>query len=178
MIIQSLYALLLSFGKIGLIALGGGNSMLKLIEFEVISARHWVGQEEFIQMVGTTFLFPGLTGVKLAGLIGYKIAGIPGLTVAILALNLPGLILSLIGYRVLSTYNNPIVHKIMVAVQYGAIVLLLAATWSIAKGVTSLYFSWVLVFFSLLFLIGMVGFEMSPFWGFIAFIGLCFFFVH
>jgi chromate transporter len=38
--------LLISFGKIGLISLGGGNSMLKLIEVEAVANRHWIGQEE------------------------------------------------------------------------------------------------------------------------------------
>ena len=66
-----LLALFLNFGKVGLISLGGGNSMLKLIEYEAVQLHQWVTQEEFVGMLGTIFLFPGLTAVKLAALIGY-----------------------------------------------------------------------------------------------------------
>ncbi|MBM3617904.1 MAG: chromate transporter, partial [Alphaproteobacteria bacterium] len=58
--------LLLSFGQIGLFALGGGNSMLKLIEDECVNHRQWVTLEEYSEMVGVSYLFPGLTVVKLA----------------------------------------------------------------------------------------------------------------
>lgn len=176
--IKTTLGLLTSFGKIGLISLGGGNSMLKLIEYEAITVRQWVGQEEFIQMVGTTFLFPGLTAVKLAGLIGYKASGFLGLAIAILAINLPGIILALVGFYLLSSVQNPLIHKIMVGVQYGALVLLAAASFSIAKGVIALYFSWPLAVLSLVFFLALVFLPLSPFWGFIAFIGACFFIVH
>ena len=84
---STLLSLFLSFSKIGLISLGGGNSLLKLIEYEAVSYRHWIRPEEFISMVGTSFLFPGLTAVKLSALIGYKTAGIPGLIIAVTCLN-------------------------------------------------------------------------------------------
>ena len=65
-------------------------------------------------MIGTSFLFPGLTAVKLTALIGYKAAGILGLILALTCLNLPGLILAVLGYQVLSSNSGPITHKVMV----------------------------------------------------------------
>lgn len=166
-----LLALLMSFGKIGLVSLGGGNSMLKLIEYEAVQLHHWITQEEFVRMVGTTFLFPGLTGIKLAALIGYKAAGFSGFMLAILALNIPGLLMAILGYRWLSSNTSPFAQKLMLIVQYGALALLAAATFSIAQDVIAMKYSLVLISLTILFFIGLTFFNISPVWGFFAFIG-------
>lgn len=176
--ISNLLALTYSFSKIGLISLGGGNSMLKLIEFEAVNYRHWILPEEFVSMVGASFLFPGLTAVKLAALIGYKTSGLFGLILAVISINLPGLILSTLGYRLLTGHNGPITHKIMVAVQYGALALLAAASYSVAQGVVSMYSSIPIILLSIIFFLALVYLQLSPFWGFLAFIIICFFFVR
>jgi len=175
---KTLLNIIISFGKVGLISLGGGNSMLKLLEYEAVSYRHWIGQEEFINMVGTSFLFPGLTAVKLSALIGYKAAGLLGLILAVSCLNLPGLLLAIIGYTWLTSNNSPLTHKVMVAVQYGSLALLAAASYSIAQGVLSLYYSFTLTLACVLFFLALAFLQMSPFWGFIAFIGICVFLVR
>lgn len=172
-----LIALLYSFGKIGMISLGGGNSMLKLIEVEAVDYRHWINANEFVAMVGSSFLFPGLTAVKLSALIGYKTAGISGLIVSVLAINIPGLILSVLGYQFLANYNTPFTHKLMISVQYGALALLAAASYAVAQGVLGAYFSWPVLISCILFFFGLVFVPLSPFWGFIAYIGVCFFLV-
>lgn len=173
--IKILWAIVCSFGKIGLISLGGGNSMLKLLQYEVVDYRHWLANEEFIELLGSTFLFPGLTAVKLAALIGYKAAGVLGLLLAVLFLNLPGLILAIIGYRFLFASHNPQINKIMLIVQYGALSLLTAATFSIAKEIIISYTSIPLALASMLFLFCLIYWEISPFLGFIVFIGIGFF---
>lgn len=168
-----LIAIILSFGKIGFIALGGGNSMLKLLEYEAVTYRHWVGQEEFIHMLSSSFLFPGLTGVKLAALIGYRAAGYTGLTLAIISLSLPGLILTLIGYRWLSTHNTPLTKKIMIGVQYGALALLAATSYSLGKDIITTNYSLPIILACLFFFIALAFFQTSPFWGFLVFIAIC-----
>ncbi len=175
--INTLFDITLSFTKIGLISLGGGNAMLKLLEYEAVTHRHWINNEEFISMVGTSFLFPGLTGVKLAALIGYKTAGILGLILALLCLNLPGLLMAMVSYHWLSTNSGPVVNKIMIGVQYGALALLAAATYSIAQGVAGVYFSVLIAITTLLFFFALAFLNLSPFWGFMGFILICFFLV-
>lgn len=164
--------ILYSFGKIGVMALGGGNSMIKLIEYETVFAHQWLSQQEFAGLVGTSFLFPGLTAVKIAGLIGYKIAGFPGLVIAALSLNLPGLLFSIIGYRFLMLHHTPFTQKIQIIFQYGAISLLAAATWSIAYDIIRVNHIPVLILTTILFFLALAKYDISPFWGFIGFIGL------
>ncbi|MBA2656719.1 MAG: chromate transporter [Tatlockia sp.] len=175
--LTNLLAIIVSFGKVGLTSLGGGNSMLKLLEYEAVTYRHWIRPDEFVSMLGTSFLFPGLTAVKLSALIGYKAAGILGMILALTCLNLPGLILALIGFRYLATNQGPFTHKIMIGVQYGALALLAAATFSVAQNLIAVYYSLPIAIACFLFFVALVYFQLSPFWGFIAFIGVCFFFV-
>lgn len=175
---KTLLLLILSFGKVGLISLGGGNAMLKLLEVEAVNYHHWVSEEEFIKMVGTTFLFPGLTGVKLAALIGYKAAGLAGAIIAVLALNIPGLILVAIGYKWLNGHNGPLARKIMISVQYGALALLAAATFSFGQGVINMYHSLAMGLACIVFFLALAFWDVSPFWGFVVFIGGCFFIVR
>ncbi len=152
--------------------------MLKLLEYEAVEYRHWIGQEEFIAMVGSSFIFPGLTAVKLSALIGYKAAGIAGLIIAVLSLNLPGLIMAVIGYQWLTSHNGPVARKIMIGVQYGALALLAAASYSVAQGVINMYFSIPIAVACCVFFLALTFWNLSPFYGFILFIGLCFFLVR
>lgn len=176
--IETLLAIVYSFGKIGLISLGGGNSMLKLLEYEAVNYRQWVGQEEFIAMIGSSFVFPGLTAVKLSALIGYKAAGFTGLILAVLCLNLPGLIMTVVGYHWLTNHDGPVTRKIMIGVQYGALALLAAASYSVAQGVVGVYFSIPIALGCIIFFLALTFWNLSPFYGFLMFIGVCFFLVH
>jgi len=170
--LEKLWCLMMSFGKVGLTALGGGHSMLKLIEYETIHERHWLAESDFITMLGSTFLFPGLTAVKLSALIGYQVAGFLGMIVAVLALNLPGLGLSLMGYQLLIQWQSPIANKLVIVVQYGALALLAAASFSIASSVLKQNFSLSLLLLATLFFILLALFDLPPFVGLIIFIGL------
>lgn len=149
--------------------------MLKLMEYESVTVRHWLNEADFAAMLGSTFLFPGLTAVKLSVLIGYKVAGGIGAIFAVLALNLPGLILSFIGYTLLVNWHSPIADKLILIVQYGALALLSAALFSIATGVAKQQFSISLFCLMVLFFLGLALFELSPFWGLILFIGAGYF---
>lgn len=169
---NALLEIIVSFGKIGFTALGGGHSMLKLIEYETVVARGWLPAEEFATIVGSTFLFPGLTAVKLSAIIGFKTAGILGLLLAVLSLNLPGLLMAVGGYTLLSSSDSPYAKKAMTVVQYGALAMLAAAAYSIAEGVIKAHFIPSLSLLTILFMLALIYLDVSPFWGLLAFIGV------
>lgn len=167
-----LLQLLASFGQIGLFALGGGHSMLKLIEDEVVHQRGWMQLEEFSALVGSSFLFPGLTAVKVAGLVGLKVGGVPGLLVSILGITAPGMILAALFYTVLMAHKeHPIVKKLLVLMQYGAVALLAAALFSLAKPLVREFSLQAAVLAGVLF-VGVAVFEFSPFIGLLVFVAL------
>ena len=68
--IEATSQILMSFGRIGLFSLGGGNAMLKLIQEECVENRGWLTAAEFSSLLGVSYVFPGLTAVKLSALIG------------------------------------------------------------------------------------------------------------
>jgi chromate transporter len=125
MLLHPLLDLLASFGKIGTFALGGGDAMLKMIGDEAVTQRHWLTADQYGSLVAVDFLFPGLTAAKIAGVIGYRVAGIAGLLTAVLALNLPGIVLVAIGFTLTVRYmDRPIVQKILEAMKFGAMAMI------------------------------------------------------
>lgn len=67
---SELLQLSLSFLRVGIFSLGGGNAMTKMIQHECVTAHGWLSDEEFGSIFGLCFLFPGLTQCKLAAMIG------------------------------------------------------------------------------------------------------------
>jgi chromate transporter len=80
--ISTLLELFWSCTKIGLLAFRGGNAAIPLLESEVVP--RWISQQEFGELVGINFAFPGISILKLAGMVGLRAAGTPGLLVAII----------------------------------------------------------------------------------------------
>lgn len=126
-------------------------------------------------MVGVTFLFPGLTALKLAALIGYQEAGISGMMTALIAICFPGLLMSVAGYQWFLHNQGPNISKVMIAVQYGALALLGAAVFSVAQGIFHVHFSWLLLIGTIVFFMLLIVYNLSPFWGLLVFIGIMYF---
>lgn len=123
--LHMLWSLLTTFGEIGIFALGGGDSMLKLIETAAVTNHHWITDNQYSSLLAMTFLFPGLTAAKISGMIGYHVAGLAGLLVAVLALNLPGIILVAAGFTIATRYQDTrIVKKILEAMKFGAMAMI------------------------------------------------------
>jgi len=84
-----------SFFKIGAFTFGGGYAMVPLIQKEVVDARKWVGNEEFIDMLGLAQTAPGPVAVNTSVFVGYKTAGFVGAIVAVLGATLPSFLVIL-----------------------------------------------------------------------------------
>src|SRR6266542_2043165 len=54
--------------KIGLLAFGGGNAAIPLLEAAAVP--RWMSQQEFGELVSINFAFPGISILKLAGMAG------------------------------------------------------------------------------------------------------------
>ena len=76
--------LFFTFLKIGTFAVGGGPSMIPLIEIDAVHNKKWISEEEFVDMIALTQSIPGPIAVDASVFIGYKVAGIPGSIAAVL----------------------------------------------------------------------------------------------
>jgi chromate transporter len=159
---EDLWQITISFGRVGLFALGGGNGMIKMISEEAVDVRKWFSIDEFSSLLGMTFLFPGLTACKLSGMIGYRVAGVSGLVLAALAINIPGIILTSLGFLFLLDYTSvPIVKELLRAMQFAAMALIGAVLFDMIKPAVRRRKYWIGVFLTIAFFLAMELFHFS-----------------
>ena len=118
--------------KIGCLAFGGGNAAIPLLEAEAVP--RWMSPQEFGELVGLNFAFPGVSILKLAGMVGLRAAGTPGLLVAVIGLAAPGLGLTIAAYSFLTQYrDHSLVRRGLLAMQYAAAALLASSALRMAQ---------------------------------------------
>lgn len=88
--------LFLAFFKIGATTFGGGYAMLPVIRQEVVSAKQWLSNEEFVDVLSMAQSAPGAVAVNTAVYIGYKMAGVPGAFAALSGTVLPSFLIILL----------------------------------------------------------------------------------
>jgi hypothetical protein len=74
--------LALLFTKLGFVAFGGPAAHIAMMRNEVVERRRWMGEQEFLDLMGATNLIPGPNSTELAIHIGRVRAGWRGLMVA------------------------------------------------------------------------------------------------
>jgi len=97
------WSLAFSFFKTGLFAYGGGPAIVPLVEREAVQNYHWLGQEEFTDVLAMANSLPGPIATKMAISVGLKVGGPLGAAVALVSHLLPStilvVILTLLYYR-------------------------------------------------------------------------------
>ena len=94
-----LLELFLTFAGLGLIAIGGQNTVLTEVYRQVVDVHHWMSAANLADLIALTQASPGPNG-QFVALIGLRVAGIPGFFVSGLALALPPAILAFMMARV------------------------------------------------------------------------------
>lgn len=91
--------LFLTFAKIGAFTFGGGYAMIPLIQREVVDHKHWISNEDILDVVAIAESTPGPIAINSATFIGQKIAGTKGAVAATIGVVLPSfLIMIAISY--------------------------------------------------------------------------------
>jgi len=70
------------FLKLGVIGFGGPAAHIALMREEVVRRRHWLSDQEFLDLIGATNLIPGPNSTEMAMHVGSVRAGLAGLVVA------------------------------------------------------------------------------------------------
>jgi chromate transporter len=100
-----LLLLILIFGKVSLLAVGGVNSTIPEIEHEVVDLHRWVTAAQFPQLYAISQSAPG-PNLLISTVIGAHVAGIPGGIVATLSMMLPAGILVIIVSRLWERFRE------------------------------------------------------------------------
>lgn len=81
-----LFELAVAFSQVGICAFGGGLSSLPLIEYQLVTLRHWLTAAQFNQVLALSLVTPGPIAINAATFIGFQQAGFWGSVVATLSL--------------------------------------------------------------------------------------------
>lgn len=126
--------LFLTYFKIGTFTLGGGYAMLPLIQREIVERKHWISEEEFVNMIALAQAAPGLIAVNSAIFIGWRCGGWKGVLGAVLGAVLPSFVIILTIAMIFSEWKNyPAVEAIFKGVRPAVVALIVAPLVGMAK---------------------------------------------
>jgi chromate transporter len=84
-----------TFFKIGLLAFGGGYTILPLLQKDIVQTLNWSTYEDIMDYYAISQSLPGLISVNIAMIIGYERRKIPGLFLAAAGVIMPSIIVIL-----------------------------------------------------------------------------------
>lgn len=120
--------LFLSFLKIGAFTFGGGYAMIPLIQNEAIEKKHWINDEEMIDIIAIAESTPGPIAINSATFVGYKVCGFWGSVAATTGVVLPSLIIiSIIALFFENFLEFAIIDAAFKGIRAGVAVLILNA---------------------------------------------------
>lgn len=88
-----LLSLFWTFFQIGLFTFGGGYAMIANIREVVVDKKHWLDDDELVQVITIAESTPGPIAINLATYVGFKKQGFLGSLCATLGVILPSLII-------------------------------------------------------------------------------------
>jgi chromate transporter len=152
--------LFLSFFKIGGFTIGGGYSMLPLMESELVNKRKWATEEELLNYYAIGQSTPGIIAINTATFIGYKTKGILGGIIATLGMITPSLIIIMSIASMFNTFNKNIyIQKAFLGIRIAVVVLIINAIYKMGKkSIKNLY----LITISILSFLSVAFFNISP----------------
>jgi chromate transporter len=95
------------FATISMLAFGGGNAVISLLERISVDQMHWVAPQDFAAAIGFAYITPGPILITSA-FIGYRAAGFVGAIVATIGVFIiPWLLSVLAAYQVRRYVQHP-----------------------------------------------------------------------
>ena len=122
------------FARIGLLSFGGPAAQIALMHREVVEARAWVSEKDYLSALSFCMLLPGPEAMQLATWIGWRRAGVWGGLVAGGLFVLPGAGLVLALAMAYAAYGDmPLVAALFVGVQAAVLAVVIEALLRLAR---------------------------------------------
>ena len=123
-----------TFFKIGAFTFGGGYAMIPLIQNEAVEKRHWVTDDDILEIVAIAESTPGPIAINSATFVGYRAAGVLGSVCGTLGVVLPSFVIILALSFVLQEFQAVrAVQYAFFGIRAGVLALLLKALWTMYK---------------------------------------------
>jgi len=124
----------LTFSRIGLLAFGGGYTVLPLMQEEVAVRKKWITQEEVMDYYAVGQCLPGMMGVNTAILIGHKVGGKGGAVASTFGFAAPSLVIILLIASLLQNISGlAIVQSAFAGIRVAVCALVANAIYTMAK---------------------------------------------
>ena len=120
-------SLFLTFLKLGLFSIGGGTTMLTLLQGELVERKKWIDNDELMEMTAISESTPGPIAINLATYLGYSRGGFLGALFATLGVVLPPFTIMFaisLFFNNLLALDNEIVKYAFMGVKCGVVFLL------------------------------------------------------
>lgn len=122
------------FTKLGVIAFGGPAAHVAMMRDEVVERRKWLGDQEFLDLVGATNLIPGPNSTELAIHIGRERGGWRGLAVAGACFIVPAAAIVLVLAVLYARYGTtPTAESLPYGITPVVIAIIAQALWGLLK---------------------------------------------
>jgi chromate transporter len=122
------------FLKLGLTAFGGPAAHIAMLHEETVTRRHWLTEQEFLDLVGATNLIPGPNSTEMAIHLGLRRAGWPGLVAAGLCFITPAMLIVLaLAAAYVRFGSTPQAEWLLYGVKPVVIAIILQALWTLGR---------------------------------------------
>jgi len=123
------------FARLGLVSFGGPAAHIALMRDEVVRRRNWMGDQDFLDMVGATNLIPGPNSTEMAIHLGKRRAGWWGYLAGGVLFILPATLIVLALAVVYVRYGSiPQVEWLLYGIKPIMVAIVLFAVWGLARG--------------------------------------------
>lgn len=99
------------FFKIGLFTFGGGYAMIPMLKEELINKKHWITDDEMLEVLAIAESTPGPAAINMATYLGYKKGGILGSLIATLGVSIPSIVIIILISLILNQFEDNIYVK-------------------------------------------------------------------
>ncbi|MEA4889996.1 MAG: chromate transporter [Clostridiaceae bacterium] len=122
--------------KLSAFTFGGGYVIIPLMRKKFVAERHWIDEQEMLDLTAIAQSSPGAIAVNASILVGYRLAGLPGSLVAVLGTVLPPfLVLSFISMFYTQFRDNVLVGKFLKGMQAGVVAVIADAVFVMGRDI-------------------------------------------
>lgn len=134
--LKNLLSLFLTFFKLGIFSIGGGPTMLTLLQGELVEKKKWLDNDELMEMTAIAESTPGPIAINLATYLGYKRGGFFGALLSTLGVIItPFTLMFVISLFLSNLLSVEAVQYAFMGVKVGVVFLLLKVSITLIKGI-------------------------------------------
>ena len=139
--LKNLLNLFLTFFKLGIFAIGGGPTMLTLLQGELVEKKGWLSNDELMEMTAISESTPGPIAINLATYLGYKRGGFFGALLSTLGVIItPFTLMFVISLFLEKFLSFEAVKYAFMGVKVGVVFLLLKVSITLIKSLKKDWF--------------------------------------